>query len=139
MTTTCKVLSLTLPLPPSANRYWRHVQFPQGKTCPVCKVRPSVGRVLVSAEAKEYRLRVNAIWLSRLRDGLPIHPLDGNLKMTARVFREALRGDLKNYEKILCDALNGRAYHDDGQIVESHWFLDHDKANPRVEVEIEML
>jgi len=44
--------------------------------------------------------------------------------------------DCDNIEKIICDALNGLAYHDDSQIVEittkKRWTTD----NPRVEVEI---
>lgn len=113
-------MKLVLPLPPSANAYWRFVTI------------NGSARVLVSREAREYRKRVagHALFADS-------KPLVGPVAFTARVFRKQRRGDLKNFEKVMCDALEGVAYVNDSQIVESHFYLDDDKHNPRVEVEVQ--
>lgn len=104
---------LTVPYPPSANRYWRMAR----------------NRLYPSAEAKAYKEEVR---LTNLR----CKPLEGKVKLTAKVYRPRKAGDLMNREKVLCDALQGVAYLDDNQIWEAHFFMFDDKANPRVEVEI---
>lgn len=110
---------LTLPVPPSANRYWRHV------------VIGGHARVLVSREARIYKGAVREVRLL-----LGLRPLLGPVVLTVTVFRPQNRGDLGNYEKVLSDALEGVAFENDSQIVESHWFLDTDRKNPRVQVEV---
>lgn len=112
-------MNLTLPLPPSANAYWRSVTI------------NGHARVLVSREAREYCKRVAAHALFS-----DAKPLKGPVSLTARVFRKQRRGDLLNFEKVLCDSLEGIAYENDSQIVEAHFYLGDDKHNPRVEVEI---
>ncbi len=109
-------MNLTVPYPPSANRYWRVAR----------------NIVYVSAEAKAYKLEV------KYRN-LKAKPLDGKVRLTARIFRPRKSGDMMNREKVLSDALAGVAYHDDNQIWEAHFYLDDDKANPRVEVTVELL
>lgn len=59
--------------------------------------------------------------------------------MTAKVYRPRRVGDLMNREKVLSDALQGIAFHDDKQIVEAHFYQHDDKDNPRVEVEVEVI
>lgn len=113
-------ISFVLPYPPSANRYWRHIAV---------NGRP---RTLVSREARDYASRISALFVL-------LRPLHGPLRFTAHAYRPRKIGDLKNIEKVLADALNGIAYQDDSQIVESHWYRHDDKTNPRVEVLIESI
>ena len=108
-------VTLTLPYPPSANRYWRYV-----------KNHPTV-----SADAKAYR--EGAGMMARHQG---IAPFTGHVALHINLYRPQRSGDLDNRIKILCDALKGVAYNDDAQIVEIHARLHDDKANPRAEVEI---
>lgn len=106
---------IELPLPPSANRYWRYT---------------STG-VYVTEEAQNYKAGV----MLRARC-TNMRPYAGNVAVYVHVYRQQQRGDLDNYAKVLCDSLNGAAYNDDSQVVELHMFRHDDKRNPRVEVEI---
>jgi Holliday junction resolvase RusA-like endonuclease len=107
--------SIVLALPPSANRYWRY--GPNG--------------VHVSEEAENYKAGVK--WKALHQH---MTPMAGNVAVYVNVYRAQRRGDLDNYAKVLCDSLNGAAYHDDSQVAELHMWLHDDKDNPRVEVEI---
>ena len=107
--------SIVLPLPPSANRYWRAFR----------------GRTVVSADAKAYK---HGVWLVCQHAGFS--PFIGPVAVYAHVYRARKAGDLDNMQKVLLDSLNGIAYNDDAQIVELHSWRHDDKANPRVEVEI---
>lgn len=110
-----EIIKLTLPLPPSANRYWRNFR----------------GRAVVSKEAKEYKEIVG--WLCQSVE----HPrLDGPVSIQMDVYRARKSGDLDNFTKCLLDSLNGYVYQDDSQVVEIHARRFDDKANPRVEVRI---
>lgn len=111
-------IQITLGLPPSANRYWRI-----GK-----------GRIYRSDEAEEYK---SDVYYRCLR--ARIKPIDGMLAVTMRVYRARRSGDLDNRIKIVLDALNGIAYHDDKQIVEIHAYRFDDKRDPRVGIEINKL
>jgi crossover junction endodeoxyribonuclease RusA len=110
-------MKLTLPVPPSANRYWRTVQ----------------GRVYVSTEARRYRVDVH---LRALTEGMR-KPLTGPVVVSATIYRERKTGDLDNRLKVLLDALKGVAFIDDDQVVEIHARREDDRANPRAEVRIE--
>lgn len=107
--------SIVLALPPSANRYWRY--GPNG--------------VHVSEEAENYKVGVK--WKALHQH---MQPMVGTVAVYVNVYRAQRRGDLDNYAKVLCDSLNGVAYHDDSQVLELHMWLHDDKVNPRVEVEI---
>ncbi len=107
--------SIVLAIPPSANTYWRYT---------------STG-VYVSQEAQAYKAGV--LWKARQQG---MQPMGGALALYVNVYRSAKRGDLDNYAKVLGDALNGVAYHDDSQVVELHMWRHDDKNNPRVEVEL---
>ena len=102
--------SFTLPVPPSANRYWRIYN----------------NRIVVTDEAKQYKQAV----YYQLRD---YEPLRADVAVNFTVFRPARRGDLDNYTKIMFDALNGLVWLDDLQVIEIHSFRADDKKNPRVE------
>jgi len=107
--------SIVLPLPPSANVYWRYT---------------STG-VYVSEAAENYKATV------KLRALLQrMAPFAGEVAMYVHVYRQRKAGDLDNFAKVLGDSLNGVAYHDDSQVVELHMWRHDDKANPRVEVGI---
>ena len=104
-----------LPLPPSANRYWRMVN----------------GHMTVSAEAKAYK--AEAGWAAKVAG---IDVLDGPVAVTLRVYRAQKSGDLDNRIKVILDSLKGVAWEDDSQVTELHAYRYDDKTNPRVEVEI---
>jgi crossover junction endodeoxyribonuclease RusA len=106
-------MTITLPFPPSANRYWRSCH----------------NRVFVSAEAKAYKAEV-----ARMATGC--EPMTGELVLSADFYRPAKRGDLDNRLKVLGDALNGIAWNDDKQIGEIHARQFDDKKNPRVVVTV---
>lgn len=111
-------MNLVLPMPPSANRYWRMWQ----------------GRMVVSTEARNYKEQAG--WIAKAEAG---DMIDGDVSLTIRVFRPQKRGDLDNTLKVLIDALKGVAFEDDNQVREIHAYLADDKNNPRVEVGIEEL
>ncbi len=107
-------LYLTIPLPPSANRYWRMWN----------------NRVVMSTEARKFKQSV-ALMYARTQ------PIDGDVAVTLKVYRERRAGDLDNFLKVALDSLKGIAFNDDKQVKEIAASLHDDKHNPRVEVTIE--
>lgn len=114
-------VSLVLPYPVSANRYWRSF-LPKGHQ------RPIVTR---SPEAKSY---IHECQVLAIRAGIR-QPLQGRVWLSVRLYpnlpqdwkKRAAKDpdhwddtvqcmDLGNCEKVLCDALNGIAWNDDKQI-----------------------
>ncbi len=112
-----RTVNLILELPPSSNMYWRMDRR---------------GFNYLSKEAKDYKKHVADI------AGLDT-PIASEIVLSAKVFRPQRSGDLDNRLKILCDALQGVVYWNDGQIVEIHAYRFEDKLRPRVEVEIQVL
>jgi crossover junction endodeoxyribonuclease RusA len=108
-------MKITLPYPPSANRYLRVFR----------------SRTVLSAEAKQYKRTVGAILAKA-----GWKPTSGPIAYTANVYRPLKSGDLDNRLKVLGDALTGFAWVDDKQVVELHAYRHDDKDNPRVEMEI---
>lgn len=109
-------MTIVLPLPPSANRYWRNFR----------------GRMVVSAEARAYKEQ--AAWLAKA-GGAQL--LDGALCLSVDIFRQRKAGDLDNKLKVILDSLQGVFYANDSQIVEIHARLFDDKKNPRAVVSVE--
>ena len=115
-------LILTLPEPPSSNRYWRYA---------IVRKRPVV---LLSAEARAYRKAV--------REGTePCIPWDhfplmGPVAITLTWYRGRKSGDLDNRIKQVLDALKGIAYGDDAQVAHIWALRKDDKGNARVEVQV---
>lgn len=109
---------LSLPYPPSANRYWRVYR----------------GIVTKSAEATSYQ---RAVRVTARAAGCEM--LSGDISVTMYVYRPLKRGDLDNRIKVLLDALNGAVYTDDDQVTVIHAERRDDKDNPRVEVLIEQV
>jgi len=117
------VWRLTLPYPPSSNRYWRSQPYRDKATGKLMVA------VFVTTEAKEYKKAVQTLF------GMP-GPMVGPIGMRVYVYRPQRSGDLGNRIKVLEDALEGIAYANDNQIEYEELFRRDDKANPRVEVEI---
>lgn len=113
-------VKLTLPVPPSANAYWKLDRR---------------GFIRVSDEARAYKANVQR---RALVEGLR-NPPGCPVVVTMTVYRAQRRGDLDNFQKVLLDALKGIAFLDDSQVVEIHSRREDDKANPRVEVEVSEL
>lgn len=123
-------MKLVLPYPPSANRYWRNIVLRTGPKCHACGQHRNVQpRVLISAEARAYKERVEGMF-----PRLPL--LAGPLVFTAHAYRPQRRGDLGNLLKVTEDALQGVLFENDSQIEELHWYKHDDKHSPRVEVEV---
>ncbi len=101
-------ITLTLPIPPSANRYWQYI----GR------------RVITSPEAAHYK---NAVRMT-----LRTPKIAGRVALNISVYRPRKAGDLDNYLKVLLDSLQGVLYDNDAQITEIHAFRYDDPANPRV-------
>lgn len=110
-------MKLTLPYPPSANRYWRNWR----------------GRMVRSKEATAYMGTVAAL---ALRAGLRGVQYDGAVGVTVTLYRPAKRGDLDNSLKVLLDSLRGIAYADDSQVVRLFAERFDDQASPRAEVTV---
>ncbi len=91
-------IHMKLPVPPSANRYWRHGN----------------NRTYRSDEAVNY---IEAVQWKMQEWG--IEPLAGRLKFEA-VYSIRKSRDLGNCGKVLQDALQGACYANDGQIDEIH-------------------
>jgi Holliday junction resolvase RusA-like endonuclease len=115
-------LKFTLPYPPSANDYWRHVTI-HGKP-----------RVIVTANARSFKA---AAALAARAQGARV--LKGPVEVAITVYRPRRIGDLDNTQKVLLDALRGVAFEDDSQVVHIEaWRMD-DKSNPRAEVIVQAL
>ena len=110
-------MKITLPLPPSANAYWRHVG----------------SRVLLSKSAREYRAACEFASAVQWK-GVP---LAGRVRIHADVFFGDLRGDLDNRAKQLLDGIRGRVYEDDKQVWDLRLVRHLDRDNPRVELTVE--
>lgn len=95
-------LLLTLPWPPSANRYWRH---------------PTTGRLagrhLLSAEGRSYRQQVAQLVAMR-----HVQPMTGRLEVDISAYPpDRRRRDLDNTLKAALDAMqHAGVYQDDAQI-----------------------
>lgn len=90
-------LTLRLPEPPSANRWWRNVN----------------GRMVTSKAAREYKDRVAIMCAVKL-----LHPIAAptNVHLTVGWFRSRKAGDLDKRLGVLLDSLQGSLYENDAQI-----------------------
>jgi len=106
---------LTLPVPPSSNRWWRNVK----------------GRMVKSREAREYQETAATL---ALMSRMELIEKPTEVAVTIHWYREALRGDLDKRYSIMLDALQGIAFENDSQIAEIHAYRSLDRLNPRMEV-----
>lgn len=104
-----------LPMPPSANEYWRSITI-KGKA-----------RTVLSAKAKSYKEA-----LADLVKRLKMPMFTGDVSLTVWVYRNQASGDVGNRFKVLEDALNGVAYADDKQIQQQHAYRYDDRGKGRV-------
>ena len=107
-----------LPLPPSANRYFRIWR----------------NRAVLSDEARAYKQMVQA-W----SQGAQVQPMIGPVCVSVTIYRARRAGDLDNRLKVLFDAMQHIFYENDAQVREIHATLADDKRNPRAEVEVTAL
>jgi Holliday junction resolvase RusA-like endonuclease len=103
---------LVLPVPPSVNR-----------------AKGKARHWFRSQATQRFMAEVAAICQARR-----IRPIDGPVWVHWCWYRARLAGDLSNREKVLMDALNGFAWHDDEQIEEQHQFRAYDPQAPRIEI-----
>lgn len=108
-------LHYVLPVPPSANRWWRNVN----------------GRMVTSAAAREYKQKIP--WLCR---GRTMIAAPTPVKVSVRWYREIRSGDLDKRLGVVLDALQGVAYQNDSQVVELHAYRA-DGQEARIEVTVE--
>lgn len=108
-------ITLTLPEPPSANRWWRNVH----------------GRMVLSRRARQYKQDV-AIRMVAARVSKIAHPESVEIEMTW--YRGRKSGDLDKRIGILLDALQGVALDNDSQVTRILAIREDDKANPRVTI-----
>jgi len=106
-------LRLTLPEPPSANRWWRRAGT----------------HVHLSNEARAYKKQAT-------EDHKGMTPLDGPVCVSLAWYRSRRSGDLDKRIGVILDALQGIAYRNDAQIVWLEASRHEDKTNPRVEATI---
>ena len=115
-------MTLVLPYPVSANRYWRSV-VPTGWKRAI---------VFPSDEAKAYRRKCAA---ALHQAGL--QPVTFPITVKVRLYpRDRRLLDLDNALKVTIDALKGVAYADDKQVWRIEAERMHVDGRPRVEVEI---
>jgi len=136
-------ITLVLPYPVSANRYWKAITIP--------------GRTMMAPtkEAKAYKAEVAAL----ARAAGIGQPLTGRVRVSLRLYparpqdwaRRARKNpdnwdddvrciDLGNAEKVLEDALNGITWVDDKQVWDMHKVrCEPDELGARVELTIEPL
>lgn len=88
-------MTLELPEPPSANRYWRVFR----------------GRAVKSSEARAYGVKVKAEALRQR-----VKPITGDVCVSITWHRAKRMGDLDNRLKVVLDALQGVAFVDDKQV-----------------------
>lgn len=114
-----RVLSFTLPVPPSANRYWRNWR----------------GRTVISAEAKTFKAAAKV-----LAHKQGARPLAGDVRVTVQWFRARKSGDVDNRAKVVLDALQGIAYADDAQVADFRIIRhDTDRGRARIDVVVQPL
>jgi crossover junction endodeoxyribonuclease RusA len=110
-------LTLELPEPPSANRWWRNVN----------------GRMVTSKAARVYKSGVALAVLCR-KSATIRAPIA--VSVETNWYRGRKSGDLDKRIGVLLDALQGTAYDNDSQITEITARRFDDKNHPRVIVTI---
>jgi Holliday junction resolvase RusA-like endonuclease len=105
---------------------------------PVPKARARVvsGHAYTPKRVREYEAAVAAAAREAVA-AMPSWRTDGPMSVRLAVFRGARRGDLENYSKAICDAMNGVVYDDDRQIVEMHLVVGYCKQRPHAVVIVE--
>ena len=103
----------TLPVPPSLNRLYHNWR----------------GRMVKSKEGKDYAKKLVSLMGE-------VVPVTETVELQIVVYRPRKIGDLDNYLKCFLDSLAGILYHNDKQIRHINAYLEDDKDDPRVELEM---
>jgi Holliday junction resolvase RusA-like endonuclease len=105
-----------LPVPPSANRWWRNVN----------------GRMVTSAAARDYKQAIPAL------AGKQPKILAPTPVMVSVIWYRAMKsGDLDKRLGVVLDALQGVSYESDSQIVELHAYrLEDENREGWIEVDV---
>lgn len=113
------MIRLTLPYPPSVNRYWRSVN----------------GRVLIAAAGRRYRTDVELVM--RMAGYRGVGPSPVNVAITVHV-PDQRRRDIDNILKAPLDALTHAGLWDDDSQVEALSIrkAGMDRTRPRLEIEV---
>lgn len=109
-------MNLTLPLPPSVNRFWRTYK----------------GRMLVSREGRAWKALADVAVAAQCRQRV----LGGDVQISIVAYLPDKRRDLDNIIKPALDCLQGAAYANDRQIVKLFAEKRFDALRPRLEVEV---
>ncbi len=114
------LVRLTLPWPPSVNRYWRHDR----------------GRTHISAAGRRYRADVWAIVAERGTNGLPFRD---PVRVVIRAHPpDRRRRDVDNLGKAVLDALEfAGVVEDDHQVKDLRIVREEPVRGGRIEVEVE--
>jgi crossover junction endodeoxyribonuclease RusA len=105
-------LTFTLPVPPSANRWWRKWK----------------NRMVLSDEARNYKALVKAAYKRA--------EIRGEIAVEVTWHRERRSGDLDKRLGVVLDSLQGVAYATDAQIVRLTATRREDPKNPRLIVTV---
>ena len=111
-----KSVTVTLPVPGSANTNWR-----MGN-----------GRMYKSAGSRSYRALIEPICRKALRK-----PFARPVSVQVIWYRARKSGDLDNRLKVLLDSINGMLYEDDSQIYYIEAERRDDPENPRMVLIVE--
>ena len=106
--------TVTLPVAPSSNRYWRVWR----------------NRAVRTKEAEAY---IAAVKRAVGRRALFLGPV----AVTIHWYRAARMGDLDGRLKVALDAFQGSVYENDRQIVELHAYRHEDPLDPRMAITVE--
>lgn len=106
MESTKQAVTIDLPWPPTANRYWRNVN----------------GRMVLSREGRRYREAVDGLVWRLCREGGGVGFGESDLEVTIEAYPpDRRRRDLDNLLKPILDALQyAGMFDDDSQIVSLH-------------------
>jgi Holliday junction resolvase RusA-like endonuclease len=113
-------LELELPMCPSINAAYRHRAMKGGGSM-----------MYLTKEAKAFKQEVRDIC-----EGFGITPVDGWVTLEVVVTFGRKGSDLDNRLKLLKDALEGYAYHNDKQVARLVVDRDYDKGNPRIWIRV---
>ncbi len=119
-------VTVTLPDPPSANRWWRMVTI------------RGAARMLLSSEARKYKAEVPKIVAMQLppTGDKQRWEMLGPVRVTLDWYRERRSGDLDKRLGVVFDALQGVLYENDNQVIEIIARRHEDPCNPRVQVTV---
>ena len=147
-------LVLELPVPPSANRWWRMGRTGQGrgarhmhKSAAASSYQADVfRRACLARGLPPFNARLHPA-MPQLREYLMVHhrgdwpmfPKGTPCRVTITWYRNPFTGDMDKRVGILLDALQGIAYDKDSQVAELHAYRLDVREESRVRVEVEAI